>query len=321
MEGIEHKIIPANGINIHIAEKGQGPTILFLHGFPELWYSWRHQLLYFASHGYRAVAPDLRGFGDTDLGPLTNNADHSKFTTIHVVADIVALIDAITEDSGEKKVFVVGHDWGAYMAWFLCLYRPDKVKALVNLSVHYFPRKPDLNLVEVLRAVYGNDHYMIRFQKPGDIEEEFASIGTKKVLKIFMTSREPGPYYFPKGQVFGDSPLPSWLSEEDVEYYTSKFDKTGFTGGVNYYRALNLDWELNGPWTGAQVTTPAKFVVGDLDLVYHLPGAKEYIHNGEFHKDVPNLEEVVVIEGAAHFINQEKPDEISKHIHDFLLKF
>ncbi|KAM3268292.1 hypothetical protein P3S67_031233 [Capsicum chacoense] len=115
--------------------------------------------------------------------------------------------------------------------------------------------------------------------------------------------------------------LSSWQSEEELDYYACKFEKTGFTGPVNYYRALPLDWELTAPWKGVQVKVPTKFIVGEFDLVYHIPGAKEYIHNGGFKKDVPLLEEVVILEGAAHFVNQERPDEISKHIYDFIHKF
>ncbi|KAI3713619.1 hypothetical protein L1987_72202 [Smallanthus sonchifolius] len=319
MEGINHKMIPVNGINMHIAEMGEGPIVLLLHGFPELWYSWRHQILFLAAHGYRAVAPDLRGYGDTTGAPLH---DPTKFTTLHVVGDLVALIDAI----GADKVFVVGHDWGAIIAWKLCLFRPDKVKALVNLSVHFSPRNPQRKVVESFRAMYGDDHYICRFQEAGEIESVFANIGTKQVLKKFLTYRDPDPFYFPKDDPFGDkykTPviLPSWLTEDDIDYYAEKFEQTGFTGGVNYYRCFDLDWELEAPWTNAKVNVPVKFVVGDLDLVYNIQHAKEYIHNGGFHKYVPLLEEVVVIEGAAHFITQEVPDEVNKHIFDFLQKF
>lgn len=325
MEGIEHKIISVNGLNIHIAEKGKVPLVLFLHGFPQLWYSWRHQITFMASHGYRAVAPDLRGYGDTTGAPID---DATKFSVLHVVGDMVALLDAITPEQEDKKVFVVGHDWGAHIGWHLCLFRPDKVKAVVNLSVQFLPRNPLGKVVEYFRAAYGEDHYIVRFQEPGDMEAEIASMGTKTFLKKFMSFRKQTPFYFPKGKGFGDDNapviLPSWLSEEDVDYYASKFDKTGFTGGINYYRAFDLSWELTAAWTGgagSQVNVPAKFVVGDQDLVYHTPGTKDYIHNGGFHKFVPLLEEIVVIEGAAHFINEEIPDEINKHIYDFLHKF
>ncbi|CAI9776218.1 unnamed protein product [Fraxinus pennsylvanica] len=317
MEKIEHKIIPVNGLNIHVAALGQGPLVLFLHGFPELWYSWRHQILYLAAQGYRAVAPDLRGYGDTTGAPVE---DPSQFTTLHIVGDLIDLLDAMAPDAG--KVFVVGHDWGAIIAWHLCLYRPDKVKALVNLSVAFVPRRPEMSTVDKFRSLYGDDHYICRFQEPGDIEAEFAQIGTKEVLKNFLAFRIPGPLYFPKGKGFGYSAdKPTWLSEDDLGYYTKKFEQTGFSGAVNYYRAMGRSWELNAPWSGAQVKVPAKFIVGELDLIYHIPGTKEFIHKGGFQKYVPLLQEVVVIEGAAHFINQERPDEINQHIYDFLQQF
>ncbi|XP_027063300.1 epoxide hydrolase 2-like [Coffea arabica] len=322
MDKIEHKNVSVNGINMHIAELGEGPLVLFLHGFPELWYSWRHQILFLASHGYRAVAPDLRGYGDTTGAPVN---DSSKFSSLHIVGDLIALTQAIAPD--QEKVFVVGHDWGAFIAWHLCMFRPDKVRALVNLSVAFIPRNPSCSLVESLRSAYGNDYYMCRFQEPGEIEAEFAQIGVKNFIKKMLTYRTPGPLFFPQGKGFGDSPdtpvvLPSWLTDEDVDYFVSKFEKTGFTGGVNYYRALNnVTWELTAPWTGAQVKVPTKFVVGELDLTYHMPGVQEYIHKGGFKRDVPLLEEVVVVKDAAHFINQERPDEVSKHIHDFIKQF
>ncbi|XP_052208389.1 uncharacterized protein LOC127812103 [Diospyros lotus] len=318
MEGIEHKTIAVNGLNIHVAEKGRGPVVLFLHGFPELWYSWRHQILFMASHGYRAVAPDLRGYGDTTGAPAS---DAAKFTVLHVVGDVVALIDAIAPD--EEKVFVVGHDWGAQIAWYLCLFRPEKVRALVNLSVHFVPRHPTGKIVEIFRNLYGDDHYICRFQEPGEIEAEFANIGFKRIVTNFLTYRKTEPFHLPKGKGFGDSPddpviLPSWLSEEDIDYYASKFEQAGFTGGINYYRVFDLNWELTALWAGAQVKVPVKFIVGDLDMSYNLPGAKDYIHNGGFQKDVPQLDEVVVLEGAAHYINQEKPDDINKHILEYV---
>ncbi|XP_004298141.1 PREDICTED: bifunctional epoxide hydrolase 2-like [Fragaria vesca subsp. vesca] len=321
MEGVEHRTVRVNGINMHVAEKGQGQVVLLIHGFPELWYSWRHQIQSLASLGYRAVAPDLRGFGDTDAP-----ADASSYTCFHVVGDLIALLDTVAGD--QKKVFVVGHDWGALIAWYLCLFRPDRVKALVNLSVQYFPRNPQRKILESMKAAYGEDYHFCKFSEflPGEIEAEFAQIGTARVIREFLTYRHPGPLFLPKGKGFGhpsDSPiaLPSWLSEADVNYYVGKFEKKGFTGGINYYRNSDRNWELLAPWTGAQVKVPVKYIVGDQDLVYNSLGAKDYIHNGEFKKYVPFLEEVVIMEGVAHFINQEKGDEISKHIHDFIKKF
>ncbi|KAJ9699644.1 hypothetical protein PVL29_005487 [Vitis rotundifolia] len=317
MEEIQHRTVEANGLNIHIAEKGQGPIILFLHGFPELWYSWRHQIHALASLGYRAVAPDLRGYGDTDAP-----ADGTSYTSLHVVGDIIGVLDAI----GADRVFVVGHDWGAVMAWYLCLYRPDRVKALVNMSVPFSPRNPMRKPLASLRALLGDDYYICRFQEPGVIEAEFAEIGVDRVLKHFLTYRNPAPLLLPKGNAFGDDPatpivLPSWLSEEEVHYYTTKYQKTGFTGGLNYYRSLDRNWELTAPFTGYQSKVPTKFIVGDQDLTYNTPGSKDFIHGGGLKKYVPLLEDVVVMEGVGHFIHEEKSDEINKHIYDFFQQF
>ncbi|XP_023736197.3 uncharacterized protein LOC111884109 [Lactuca sativa] len=322
MEKIRHKMVAVNGINMHVAELGTGPTILFIHGFPELWYTWRHQILYLASHGYHAVALDLRGYGDTTGAPTS---DPTKFTTLHVVGDLVALINTVAAP-GEDKVFVVGHDWGAIIAWALCLYRPDKVKALVNMSVAFQPRDPNTKPVEAYREIYGNDYYVVRFQETGEIEGEFAVYGTERVLNAFFNYRKPAPLFLPKGNGLGISPddpiiVPSWMTKEDLEYYTGKFEKTGFTGGLNYYRALDLNWELTGPWTEAKVSVPVKFIVGDLDLTYNSVGGKDYIESGEFKKDVPLLEDVIILEGVAHFLHEEKPEEINKHIHQFFEQF
>ncbi|KAJ8620546.1 hypothetical protein MRB53_029075 [Persea americana] len=315
MEGILHRTVSVNGINMHIAEKGDGPLVLLIHGFPELWYCWRHQILGLAARGYRAVAPDLRGYGDTDAPPSA-----SSYTAFHIVGDLVALIDAL----GQDQVFVVGHDWGAVMAWYFCLFRPDRVKALVNLSVAFRPRHPSKKPVETMRALLGENYYICRFQEPGVAEADFARLGTSLVLKKFLTYRRPAPFILPEGGLSAapdkQFTLPSWLSEEDINYYASKFEKTGFTGGLNYYRALDLNWELMAPWTGIQVKVPVMFIVGDLDLTYNTLGAKEYLHNGGFKKDVPFLQELVIMEGVGHFLNQERPDELTAHIYDFIQK-
>ncbi|OVA13437.1 Alpha/beta hydrolase fold-1 [Macleaya cordata] len=310
-------MVEVNGINMHVAEKGEGPVVLFLHGFPELWYSWRHQIVALAARGYRAVAPDLRGYGDTDAPTSINS-----YTYCHIVGDIIALINTL----GVEQVFLVGHDWGAIIAWYLCLFRPDRVKALVNLSVAFNPRHPSKKPIERLRTYFGDNYYICRFQEPGQAEAEYATANTANLFKNMLTFRKTGPLIVPKEKGFGalpDTPvtLPSWLSEEDINYYANKFDQKGFTGGLNYYRALDLNWELTAPWTEVQVKVPVKFIVGDQDLTYTTPGAKEYIHGDGFKRDVPLLQEVVIMEGVAHFINEEKPDEINEHIYDFITKF
>lgn len=157
MESIRHRSVSVNGIQMHIAEKGEanGQVILFLHGFPELWYTWRHQILALSSHGYRAIAPDLRGYGDTEAP-----SSMTSYTIFHIVGDLVALMDSL----GVEQVFIVAHDWGALIAWCLCLFRPERVKAFFCLSVPFRPRNPNMKPVEGSRAFFGDDYYMCRFQ-------------------------------------------------------------------------------------------------------------------------------------------------------------
>ncbi|OEL33354.1 Bifunctional epoxide hydrolase 2 [Dichanthelium oligosanthes] len=318
---ITHRTVElgTGGVRLHVAEAGPaaGPTVLLLHGFPELWYTWRHQMRALAAAGYRAVAPDLRGYGGSDAPAA---GDPGQYTALHVVGDLVALIDAL----GEKTVFVAAHDWGALTAWSLCLFRPDKVRALVALSVAYTPRSAARKPVEGLRALFGDDFYICRIQEPGAVEAEFARLGTELVLRKFLCCRSPGPLFIPKsgwGSPDDEVPLPSWLTEEDLKYYTSEFEKTGFTGGLNYYRALNKTWELTSPWTAAEINVPVKFIIGDLDLTYHNPGIQDFIHKGGFKKFVPLLDDVVVMKDVGHFINEEKPKEVSEHIISFIKKF
>ncbi|XP_054779444.1 uncharacterized protein LOC129287265 isoform X2 [Prosopis cineraria] len=301
MEGIVHRMVEVNGINMHVAEKGDGPVVLFLHGFPDLWYSWRHQILSLSSRGYRAVAPDLRGYGDTDAP-----SSISSYMCFHLVGDIVALIDSL----GVDQVFLVAHDWGAILGWYLCLFRPERVRVYVCLSVPFRPflgRNPKVRTVDAFHALYGDDYYICRFQV-------FISFHL-----LLLVGREYGTGINPNTP----ENLPSWLTEEDLAYYVSKFGKTGFTGGLNYYRNLNLDWELTSPWNGVGISDkiPVRFITGDLDLVYTSAGMKEYIHGGGFKKDVPCLEEVFVQKGVAHFNNQEAAEDTSNLIYDFISKF
>ena len=155
MDTIQHRTVSVNGINMHVAEKGEGPIVLFIHGFPELWYTWRHQILALSSLGYRAVAPDLRGYGDSDSPDSI-----SSYSIMHIIGDLVALVESL----GVKQVFVVAHDWGAIIAWSLCSFRADIVKAFVCLSVPFRPRNPMMKPVETFRKVFGDDYYICRFQ-------------------------------------------------------------------------------------------------------------------------------------------------------------
>ncbi|XP_010429482.1 PREDICTED: bifunctional epoxide hydrolase 2-like [Camelina sativa] len=323
MEGIDHRMVSVNGITMHIAENGpkDGPLVLLLHGFPDFWYTWRHQISALSSLDYRTVAPDLRGYGDSD-----SPESFSEYTCLNVVGDLIALLDSVAGD--QEKVFLVGHDWGAIIGWFLCLFRPEKIKGFVCLSVPYIPRNPSVKPVQWFRAVFGDDYYVCRFQEPGKIDGQFARADLRSLLRNIFTGRPLGPSILPKNNPFGENPnptcenieFPTWFSKKDLDFYASKFDKTRFTGGLNYYRAIDLSWELTAPWTGAKIQVPMKFMTGDFDMVYTTPGIKEYIHGGGFAAAVPNLQEIVVTEDAGHFVNQEKHQEVTAHINDFFTK-
>ncbi|GJM97154.1 hypothetical protein PR202_ga14059 [Eleusine coracana subsp. coracana] len=307
MAAVRHRQVEANGISMHVAEAGpagpSAPAVLFVHGFPELWSSWRHQMGYLAARGYRCVAPDLRGYGGTTAPP-----DPSSYTVFHIVGDLVALLDALRL----PQVFVVGHDWGAIVSWSLCLLRPDRVRALVNLSVAFMPRRPGVKPLDYFRSAYGEDYYVCRFQrhigrqKPG-IEAEFTGFDLKRFFKMALTVKAIGSSAMSLRKMQGNKKqieLPSW-------------EGRAWCSG----RAYRLNWELMAPWTGAQVKVPTKFIVGDGDLAYHHPGVQRYIHKGGMKRDVPMLVEVVVIKGAGHFIQQERAQEISDHIYDYIKKF
>ncbi|CAA6661536.1 unnamed protein product [Spirodela intermedia] len=298
-EGITHRTVPVNGINMHVAEKGEGPTIVGL-----------------AARGYRAVAPDLRGFGDTDAQPSVE-----AYSIFHLVGDLVALIDAL----GQEQVCSSWARLGAIVAWHLCLFRPDRVKALVNISVAFSPRKPNAKPVETLRSIYGDEHYIARFQfsEPGEAEKLFAKLGTEFVLRRLFAYRTPGPFFLTAELLA--HPTTKFLcllgSQRKIFAICRQIRAEWIHRGINYYRSLDRNWELSAPWTGAQVKVPTKFIVGDLDLSYHTPGVQNFIHKGGLKKFVPLLEEVVVMEGVGHFLNQEKPSETTDHIFDFIKNF
>nr|CAB3492576.1 unnamed protein product [Digitaria exilis] len=313
---IRHRTVEANGIAMHVAESGDEGSprgvVVLLHGFPELWES-------LAARGYRCVAPDLRGYGATAVPP-----DVASYSAFHVVA----LLDAL----GLHKVFVVGHDWGATIAWYLCLFRPDRVTALVNISVafmrHVFIRAgvgATIKPSDYLNRLYGPTYYICRFQEPGVAEKEYSPANARNIMRRILSMRftpeSSGGKKPEAADADEDKPLPPWLTEADMDYFVSEFERTGFTGAINYYRNMDRNWELAAPWADAKVQVPTRYIVGDGDLTYHYPGIQDYIHKGGFKVDVPLLEDVVVIPGAGHFIQQEKADEVSDHIYDFISKF
>jgi pimeloyl-ACP methyl ester carboxylesterase len=318
MTEISHRFVDVNGLRTHIAEAGAGPLVLLLHGFPECWYSWRHQLPAIAAAGYRAVAPDQRGYCRTG-GP----GETSAYTILHTVGDVVGLIAAL----GEERAVVVGHDWGAPVAWHTAQLRPDLVRGVVGLSVPHRPRqsKPPL---ATMRQALGEGFYMVYFQRPNAPEEEFERDLTDTFRRVlYAASGDAGGAtggmvpIVPEGGGFLDfcpapDQLPGWLTADDIAAYAAEFAPTGFTGPVNWYRNLDRNWELTAAWHGAPVTPPALFVAGDRDLVVAQPQTKQLIAG--MHGFVPNLRDTIWLPGCGHWTQQERPTETNTAILAFL---
>jgi pimeloyl-ACP methyl ester carboxylesterase len=309
-----HRTIDVHGLKMHVAEAGNGPLVVLLHGFPESWYSWRHQLGALADAGYHAVAPDQRGYGRTG-GP--EQAD--QYTQLHLVGDVIGLMDAL----GEQTAVVVGHDWGAPVAWHSALLRPDRVRAVAGLSVPYQPRGSHLPTA-AMRAHRGDGFYMIYFQEPGVADEELNRDPRRTLRMLLYTASGDAPLtepVVPPGGGFLDycqepDTLPEWLTEADLDAFAEDYAETGFTGGLNWYRNLDRTWSLMAPWQGARITRPALYVGGERDLVVNGPGMRE--HLAKLSAYVPNLRRNVLLPGCGHWTQQERPAEVNAELIEFL---
>jgi pimeloyl-ACP methyl ester carboxylesterase len=314
MTEIQHRFVEANGIRVHVAEAGEGPLVVLLHGFPECWYSWRRQLVALAEAGFHAVAPDQRGYARTERPDAVE-----AYTILHLVGDVVGLLDAL----GAEQAVVAGHDWGAPVAWHTALLRPDRVRGVIGLSVPYRPRGSGRPL-EVYRSAIGEGFYQLYFQRPGVADAELARDvrSTFRRLLVGGSGDRPGAApVVPEGGGFLDlmpdpATLPGWLSEDDVEAYVAEFSEAGFTGGLNWYRNLDRNWELTAAWRGATVRPPALYVVGERDLVLDFPGARRLVDG--LRAFVPDLRRTLVLPGCGHWTQQERPEEVNEAMLAFL---
>lgn len=320
---LQHRVVETNGIRMHIAECGAGPLVVLCHGFPESWYSWRHQLRALADAGFHAVAPDMRGYGQTD-----RPGSIDQYSLLHLVGDIVGLLDALAAETA----VIAGHDWGAPVAWHGALLRPDRFRAVIGLSVPFIPRFPVVPTTVMPQrddAVF----YQLYFQSPGVAEAELERDVRRTIRSLLYSASGDSPRLpgadssrseigmVPRhggllSRLADPASLPPWLTASDVDFYVNEFTRTGFRGGLNWYRNIDRNWELLAPFAGARVSVPALYIAGDRDLVVAFRGMDHLIAN--LSTFVPQLRITVMLPGCGHWTQQERPAEVNQAILAFL---
>jgi len=316
---MNHRFVKSNRISMHLAEDGEGPLVVLCHGYPELWYSWRHQLRALAEAGYHVVAPDQRGCGQTDRPAAVED-----YNILQLSGDIIGLVDAL----GETGAVIVGHDWGAAVAWHCALLRPDIFRAVVLLSVPYRLRSwADIRPTEAMKQMAGEKQfYQLYFQEPGKSEPELEADVRKTMLMSLYTGSGDAPpdkrwrFLFDKSETFLDTgtvpeTLPAWLTEADLDFYTEEFKRTGFRGGLNWYRNVDTNWKLvTQILSGAKIRQPSLFVAGEFDGVIMM--YRQAFDSLE--ENMPGLRKKVLVPGAGHWIQQERPIEVNNLLIEFL---
>lgn len=313
MSELRHRRVKTNGVNLHIAEQGEGPLVLMLHGFPESWYSWRHQLPALAEAGYHAVAPDVRGYGQSDA-PQEIEAYAMK----QMMADAVGLLDAL----GVDDAVIVGHDWGAPIAWNSAALYPERFKAVVGLSVPFTPRTP-VPPTQLFKQIFqDNFFYILYFQEPGVAEAELEA-DARRSLRLFMYAASgdaPDSSLMPpkkKDAEFLDGmeepeELPAWLTEADLDYYAAEFERAGFRGGLNRYRNMDRDWDELPELADTKILQPAMFLAGEKDGVIKMTNPEG------MNEIIPNLTMPPYLTGCGHWTQQERPTEVNAALIEFL---
>jgi len=323
VSAIAHRFVETNRIRVHIAESGAGPPVILCHGFPESWYSWRHQLRALADAGFRAIAPDMRGYGQTDRPEKTD-----EYTLLHLTGDMIGLLDVL----GEETAVIAGHDWGAPVAWHAALLRPDRFRGVIGLSVPFIPRPP-LRPTSLLPETEDAVFYQLYFQSPGAAEAELENDVRVSIRSLLFSASGDAPRQehdvtaggevgmVPRrggllSRLLNPASLPAWLTENDVDFYVNEFARTGFGGGLNWYRNIDRNWELLAPMAGAKVNVPALYIAGDRDLVLAFRGMDQIIAN--LAKSVPQLRGTRILPGCGHWTQQERAGEVNEAMIDFL---
>lgn len=284
--------VETNGIELRVVDHGEGPAVVFCHGFPELGFSWRHQVFALAEAGFRTLTPDMRGYDGSSRPDRIEDYD-----ILTLCADLIGLLD----DAGLPDAVFVGHDWGASVVWNLALLYPDRVRAVAGLSVPATPR-PTAPPITILRSRLGDDFYMCWFQEPGVADPVLAADVRRTLLfdnLVSVTDARPAA-------------VPAWLGESEFEYYVDVFTETGFTGGLNYYRNMDRNWHLTEDLRGAKIEAPALFVAGSQDPVIR------FTPMSKMDAVLSDLRGTVILEGAGHWIQQERAAEVNDALLGFL---
>ncbi|MSX03138.1 MAG: alpha/beta fold hydrolase [Actinobacteria bacterium] len=292
---VSHEQVDVGEVELHVAQCGEGDPVLLLHGFPELWYSWRHQIEAIAASGRRAIAPDLRGFGASSAPE-----EIEAYDVKHLTGDLAGLLDALELE----QAVVVGHDWGADLAWKFALRYPDRVSAVVGISVPYVPRAPAAP-VSLMREHIGEDFYIVWIQQPGVADAALEAdvrrtLATREVWNADWAARHDDP------------PTPPWMSDADLQVYVDEFSRTGFSGGLNWYRNLDRNWEQMADCDGRTIDQPSLFITGSRDPV------RAFMPHEVMTGSVTDLRDVLVIDGAGHWVQQERPAEVNAALLAFL---
>ncbi|KAL9234078.1 hypothetical protein vseg_008990 [Gypsophila vaccaria] len=310
MDQFQHKHVQVRGLKLHIAQFGSGQkVVLLLHGFPEIWYTWRHQMKALGNAGYTAIAPDFRGYG------LSEKPTNVNTTSFHdLVLDLLGILDQLAI----SKVFVIAKDFGIRVACVFALLYKERVLGTVTLGLPYVPLGPSNSRGQQLPK----GCYISRWQEPGRAEADFGRFDAKTVFrKIYILfSKSEMPIAEDDQEILDlvDSsiPPPSWLTEDDIAYYGSLYEKSGFQTSLQVpYRSLNEEFDIPDPI----MTQPAMLIMGRDDYSWKFPGVKECIESGKVKETIPNLEVILLPEGS-HFAHEQLPQVVNKLILDFLAK-
>jgi pimeloyl-ACP methyl ester carboxylesterase len=288
--------VAVNGIELQVLDEGSGPLVVLCHGFPELAFSWRRQVPALAGAGYRVLAPDLRGYGRSSAP-----ADVDAYDVVSLCGDLCGLLDAL----GEREAVFVGHDWGASLVWQLAVLHPTRVRAVAGLSVPFVPRAPAPPL-PIMRRHLGEDFYIVWFQRPGVADAALA----RDVRRTLTTSRQWTAQWAEDDGAA--SQPPPWLSESELAVYVEAFERTGFTGGLNWYRNIDRNWELTAPVAERRVEQPALFLTGERDPV------RRFMPAEAMRGWVTDLRAEIVVPGAGHWVQQQEPEAVNAALLDFL---